>query len=198
MPSSVTTPMTSRAGLPAPEVRQDVVFVLLLGDDDHALLRLAEHDLAARHAGLAPRHQRHVDLDAGVAACGALDQRRGQAGGAAVLQADDPVGVVLGQVDAGLHEQLLEERVAHLHGRAAAPPAPPRRCGRRARWRRRCRRGRVGADEHDRVADAARHGAQQAIAAGDADAHGVDQRVAVVRGRNETSPPTVGMPRQLP
>ena len=36
--------------------------------EQHALLRLGEHDLVGRHAGLALRHVRDVDLDAGAAA----------------------------------------------------------------------------------------------------------------------------------
>ena len=47
--------------LPALEQRAHVVLVLRLDDDEHALLRLAEHDLVRRHARLAARHLRHVD-----------------------------------------------------------------------------------------------------------------------------------------
>src|SRR3989304_4761675 len=58
-----------------------------------------------------------VDLDAGVAARRALDERAREAGGAQVLQPDDPVAALLRQLHARLHEQLLQEGVAHLHRR---------------------------------------------------------------------------------
>ena len=89
--------------------------------------------------------------------------------------------VVVREVEAGLHEQLLEERVADLHGRAQLLEA-------RVRVRARGEAGRavdavaagVGADEHEDVAGAFRLRAGELVAARDADAHGVDQRVAGV------------------
>ena len=124
----------------------------------------------------------------------------GEPGGAEVLQADDPVARVSEQLEAGLHQQLLEEGVADLHGRAQLFEARLESVRLAKRRAVDAVAAGVGADEHEQVAGAV--GAARSaslVVCGDADAHGVDQRVAVVGGGEKTtSPPTVGMPRQLP
>ena len=94
----------------------DLGLAPLLHDEQHPLLRLRQHDLVGRHAGLALRHARHVDLDAGAAARSHLARRARQAGGPHVLNADERVG--LHHLETGLEEQLLHERIADLHRRA--------------------------------------------------------------------------------
>jgi hypothetical protein len=162
-------------------LREDVAHLLLapLGrDDEHALLRLREQDLVRRHPRLADRHLAHVDRDAHVPARRHLGGRRGEAGGAHVLDRHDRAAA--DQLQARLEEELLGERVAHLHARAlrlarlaqvlggerrAVDPVPPR----------------ARADGEDRVADALRDRAHQLVLLHEADAHRVDERVALVR-----------------
>ena len=98
---------------PLLEDAEDFVFAALLGDQQHALLRLAQHDLVGSHAGVALRHQIEFDLQANAAAPAHLAGRAGQAGGAHVLDADDRAG--LHGFEAGFEQQLLQERIAHLH-----------------------------------------------------------------------------------
>ena len=97
------------------KIALDFGFASLLDDEQHALLRLGEHDLVRRHAGLALRDTCDVDLDARAAARAHLAGRAGQAGGAHVLHADQRVG--LHQLEARLEQELLHERIADLHGR---------------------------------------------------------------------------------
>ena len=135
----MTTPIVDGVQAPLPEDAEDFVLAALLGHQQHALLRFGEHDLVGRHAGFALRHAVQIDLDADFAAAAHLAGGAGQAGGAHVLNADDRAG--LHGFEAGFEQQLLHERIAHLHvgplllrflGELGARP-----------WRRRgCRRGR--------------------------------------------------------
>ena len=84
--------------------------------DQHPLLRLAQEDLVRRHARLAPRDRVEIDLGAHPATRGELGQRTGQPGRAEVLHGDHRVEAR--QLEARFHQQLLEERVPNLHGRA--------------------------------------------------------------------------------
>ena len=88
---------------------------------------------------LAARHLVEVELEAAARAPGHLDRRRGEPGGAHVLDADERVG--LEELQARLEEQLLHEGIADLHGGPLAPRCP-RRTRPRPWWRRGCRRGR--------------------------------------------------------
>ena len=57
-------------GVEAPlfENLQDFGFAALFGDQQHALLRFAEHDFVGRHAGFALRDAGEIDFDARAAA----------------------------------------------------------------------------------------------------------------------------------
>ncbi len=170
-----------RRNLPALEEAGDVGLVATLDDDDHAFLGLGEHDFVRGHAVFAARHLAHVEHDASAATVGGLDRGGGKSGGTAVLDTGDPFGVVLGEVDAGFEEHLLEERVADLHGGAHLLEASTGvgAGGEAGRAVDAVATG-VGADDHDDVAGALGLGAGQAIDGGDADAHGVDERVRSV------------------
>ena len=102
-----------RVQSPLFEDAKDFVFAALLGDQQHALLRLAQHDLVRSHAGVALRHQVELDLQANAAARAHLAGRARQPGRAHVLNADDGAG--LHGLQAGLKQQLLQERIADLH-----------------------------------------------------------------------------------
>jgi len=88
-------------------------------DHQHALLALAQHDLVGGHLGLACRHPVEIELDAEPALAGHFDRRRCQAGGPHVLDRDDRV--TLHQLEAGLDQQFLGERIADLHRRPLFP-----------------------------------------------------------------------------
>ena len=91
---------------------------LLLGAEhhQHPLLALGEHHLVGGHPRLAHRHPVEVEPDAEIALVAHLDGRAGEAGGAHVLDRDHRAG--RHQLEAGLHQPLLGEGVADLHGRA--------------------------------------------------------------------------------
>ena len=122
-------------------------------DDQHPLLALAEKHLVRQHALLAARDEVKVRAAEAPTLRGGLSlgQCTGQAGGAEILHRDHRIEAR--KLQAGLHQQLLEERVADLDRGAALLALGPRR---RA-WRRRSRAldpvatGR-GADEEQRIA----------------------------------------------
>ena len=91
------------------------VLALGLEHHQHPFLAFRQHDLVGRHAGLAARHPVEVELDPDLALRCHLDRRRGQPGGAHVLDRDDGVG--RHQLEAGFEQQLLGERVADLDRR---------------------------------------------------------------------------------
>ena len=81
-----------RVEAPLFENLQDFAFAAFFGDQQHALLRFAEHDFVRSHAGFALRDARQIDLDAGAAARGHFGGGTGEAGGAHVLNGDDCAG----------------------------------------------------------------------------------------------------------
>ena len=91
----------------------------LRGEDRgaHPLLRLRDHDLERLEARLASRDRVEVDEHPGPAAVGGLRRRAGDPAGAEVLEALDQAA--LDELEAGLDEQLLRERVADLDATAA-------------------------------------------------------------------------------
>ena len=167
-----------------------------LGRDDreHPLLRLRDHDLPGVEVGLAERNPVEVDVDAHPVARH-LRQRGGEPGCAAVLQREDEVG--LDQLERDLDQRLAAERVADLHRRPLVVRAFEILGGQH--------RGAADAVspgeravEDDRVADALRLRAQDALGRQQADAHRVHERVRVVGASKAHSPPTFGTPTQLP
>ena len=57
-PSSVTSPMCTACRSHFSKIRSTSRLAAALDDEQHALLRLGQHDLVRRHAGLALRHER--------------------------------------------------------------------------------------------------------------------------------------------
>ena len=88
----------------------------LLRHQQHPLLRLGEHHLVGRHPRFAPRHGIDVQLQPAPRARGHLHAARGQPRRPHVLDPHQAVG--LEQLQAGFEQELLHERVAHLHGGA--------------------------------------------------------------------------------
>ena len=96
------------------ENAEDFVLAAFLRHQQHALLRLAEHDLVRSHAGFALRHAVEFDFNAHAAAPAHLAGRTGQSGRAHVLNADDRAR--LHGFKAGFEQQVFpgtDRRPAH-------------------------------------------------------------------------------------
>src|ERR1700674_5778799 len=100
---------------PLLEDAEDVFFAALLRDQQHALLRLAEHDLVRCHASFALRDAVELDFNTGAAPRAHLTGRAGQAGGAHVLYSNDRAR--LHRFQAGFEQQFFEEWVPNLNVR---------------------------------------------------------------------------------
>ena len=149
-----------------------------LDDRAHALLRLAHQDLGRGERAVAQRNGVEVDVHAAGAGAGQLGRRAGEAGAAEVLDAGDEVGGE--DLQAGLDQQLLGERVADLHARALGRAVLVERlAGQHADPADAVAAG-AGAEQDHLVADALGLGQADVRVPHDADAQGVDQRVAGV------------------
>ena len=102
--------------LPLLAQRQHRVDPAGLDDRQHPLLRLGDHDLEGLHVGLAQRHPADVDVDPDAALRGHLARRRGEPGGAEVLERDQQPAASSSR--RALEQLRLLERVADLDGRA--------------------------------------------------------------------------------
>ena len=102
-------------GVEAPFAEDGENFVLAaaLGDQQHALLRFAEHHFVRRHAGFALRHARQINFDAHAAARGHFAAGAGEPGRAHVLNGDDRAGAH--RFEARFEQQLFHEGIADLH-----------------------------------------------------------------------------------
>ena len=145
----------------------------------HALLRFGEHHLVRGHPRLALRHVVHDEFDADAALRRHFDRRRGEAGGAHVLDRDDHVG--RHQFQARLDQQLFGEGIADLHGRALGVGILAEVRARHGRAMDAVAAG-LRPDIDDRVADAAGGRIEDLVLIGDADGHRVDQDIAVIGG----------------
>src|SRR5213592_2671142 len=105
-------------GVEAPllENGQDFMLQAVFGDQEHALLRFAEHDFVRRHAGFTLRNFGEIDFDAGAAARSHFHRGASESGCAHVLYRDDRA--CLHGFKAGFEQQFLHEGVADLHVRA--------------------------------------------------------------------------------
>ena len=63
------------------------------GDEQHPLLRFAEHDFVRRHAGFTLGNFGKIDLDTGAAARGHFHGGAGESGGSHVLNRDNRAGL---------------------------------------------------------------------------------------------------------
>src|SRR5713226_2823925 len=98
---------------PLLEDAEDFFFAALLRDQQHALLRLAKHDLVRGHAGFALRDAVEFDFDSGAAARAHFAGRAGQPGGAHVLYSNDRAR--LHRFQTGFEQQFFEERISDLN-----------------------------------------------------------------------------------
>jgi hypothetical protein len=177
-----------RVEVPLGEDLLDGGDVLRRRHHEHPLLGLRQQDLVGRHAGLALGDLVEVDVDAHAALGRHLGRRAGQAGRAHVLDADDEAAVH--DLEAGLEEELLLERVADLDVRPLVLGLPAE-LGRGHGGAVDAVAAGLGAEIDDRQADAGGLGVKNLVLLGDADGHGVDQIVAVV-ARMESDPAADG------
>src|ERR1700674_1012131 len=98
---------------PLLEDAEDFFFAALLRDQQHALLRLAKHDLVRRHARFALRDAVEFNFDPGTAPRAHLAGRAGQPGSAHVLYSHDRAR--LHRFEAGFKQQFLEKWVSDLN-----------------------------------------------------------------------------------
>ena len=74
---------------PLVENVEDFHFFVPVRDQQHALLRLAEHDFVCRHAGFTLRNILQIQLHAGTGTRSHFATGAGQASGAHILNADN-------------------------------------------------------------------------------------------------------------
>ena len=102
-----------RVETPLLEDTENFFLTSFLRNQQHAFLRLAEHDLVWSHARLALRHASHLNLDSHVATCSHLAGRTGQPGRTHVLNANDGAG--LHGFEACLQQKFFEEWISDLN-----------------------------------------------------------------------------------
>src|SRR5271168_3235487 len=95
---------------------ENFFFTTLLCDQQHALLRFAEHDLVGSNTRFALWHAVEFDFDSGAAARAHLAGRASQPGRAHILNANDGAG--LHGFQTGFEQQFFEERISDLNIRA--------------------------------------------------------------------------------
>ena len=166
--------MAARVEVPLVERPRHLRLVPVADHQEHPLLGFREHDLVGVHTGLALGD--HVEIDLGSRPAPRCDFR-GRAGESRrphVLDRDQRVAPH--ELEAGLHEQLLEERIAYLdrrafrlgllveggrrHGRAVDAVAP-----------------RLAAHAPDRAARGVGAGPEDPVGRSDSEREGVDQGI---------------------
>src|SRR5882762_2927695 len=154
---------------------KDFTFAAFFGDEQHALLRFAEHDFVGRHARFALGNFGEIDFDAGAAARSHFHGGTGEASGAHILNRDDRAS--LHGFEAGFEEQLFHEGVADLHVGALLL----RLFGEFGGGQQRCAVNSIAAsfcaDVDDGIADAFGFGEKNFFFFGDAEGERVDQRI---------------------
>ncbi len=179
---AVVGDMADGDGIESPLVK-DVVELLLLvlvRDQQHALLRFAEHDFVGRHRCLALRNRVEFQLNAGAAARAHFAARAGQPGGAHVLDADNQA--LLHGFKTGFEKQLLHERIADLHvGTLGAGIFAE--SGRGHRRAVNAVAPGLRADIDDGIADAGGAAVEDLVLFENAEGEGVDQRVLRIAAR---------------
>ena len=174
--------------VPALEHRAGLRFELGAQHHEHPLLALGQHHLVGAHAGLAHGHRVEVEADPEAPFVPHLHRRAGEARGAHVLDGHDGAGGH--QLQAGLEQTLLGERVADLHGGAQRlGPLAEARGGHGGAAHPVA--ARLGAEVDDRAADAGGGGGEDGRGLHDAGGEGVDEDVARI-ARVEAHLPTHG------
>jgi len=143
----------------------------------HAFLAFRQQHLIGGHGVLADGHEIEVEVDTDPAFVCHLNRGRGEPGGAHVLNGDD--GVFRHELQAGFQQELLGERVAHLHGGPFLLRRVVELRGRHGGAVNAVAAG-LGAHIDHGEADALRGGLEDAASVHDPNAHGVDQNVVVV------------------
>ncbi len=162
---------------PALEQRDEALLAARPRGQDHALLRLGEHDLHRAHPVLAARHAVDVQVDAEAGAVRHLPHAAGEPGSAHVLHAGHQVE--RDRLEARLQQQLLHERVADLHGGAVGLGGVGE-VGRGEHGAAKAVTAGLRADVVELVADRADRALAQVLVPQEAEGHDVDQGVLLV------------------
>ncbi len=168
-------------GIKAPFVEDIEHFLLTtrVRDQQHAFLRLAQHDFITGHAAVALRHAIQLNLKTYAATTAHLAGTAGEARCSHVLDAADRARFHCFQ--AGFEQQLLEERISHLH----VGPLLFTAFGELLR-RHGCAMdavaARLGSHVDHGIADAGRLGIEDLVVPHQAQREGIQQRIAAVAG----------------
>ncbi len=179
MSSAVTMPTSAQSRPHFSKTSRTSCSRPFCGDEEHALLRLREHDFVGGHAGFALGDEVELDGDAELALGAHLAGGAGEAGCAHVLDAEDGAG--LHDFEAGLEEEFFEEGVAHLDVGALLFGALGELFGGHGGAVDAVAAG-LGADVEDGVADAGGGCVEDLVFADEAEGEGVEERVAGVAG----------------
>ena len=161
-------------------------------DHEHPLLRFAEHHLVGRHPFSAARHGVEVNAHPDTTLRRDLAHGAGEPGSAEILQRLDDV--LLDELERRFHQQLLEERVAHLDRRALVLASLAEFKGREQRCAGDPISPGVGSDEVDRAPGTRRVGEAELVPLHEPDAHRIHERVPHIAGLKGDVPGDVGDP----
>src|SRR5262249_30917415 len=111
---SVVGNVTDSHGVESPFMKdlENLRFFALLRDEQHSLLRFAQHDFIRGHRGLALRDLVEFNLDAGAGSSAHSAARTGETGRPHILNADDES--LLHRFQTSFEKQFLHERIADL------------------------------------------------------------------------------------
>ncbi len=163
--------------LPLGEDLPDLVFAAARGHQQHALLRLGQHDLVGRHPRLTLGHAGELHFHARARSRRHLRAGAGEPGRPHVLYAQDRPR--LHGLEAGFEEELLREGIAHLHGRPALFGALVERGRSHGRPVDTVPSG-LRSHVEDGIARPLRARTEDPVLADEADGHGVDEGIARV------------------
>ena len=166
--------------IPLLDQRHELVELLGSHDRAHALLRLAHQDLLRGESLIAQKHAVEPHVHAAVAIGGELTCRARDSGAAEILDALDEACVQY--LEGGLDEQLLHERIAHLHARALGGAVGVEGLGGENRDAADAIATGACAIQDNEISDALRAREVDIFMSHRADAQGVDERVAEVGG----------------
>ena len=165
---------------PLLENGKNFVLAAFLRDQQHALLRFAEHDFVRRHAGFALRNFGEIDLDAGAAARSHFHGGAGEPGSTHVLNGHYRAG--LHGFEAGFEKQFFHEGIADLDIGALLP----RFFGEFGGGEQRCAVNAIAtglcANVNHRIAGTFGFGEEQIFFTGDAQSQRVDEWVLRIAG----------------